>query len=238
MESIREVIVDWVAPIFGWGDGQSSGWGSSWNDGWGSGDDYGPSYGSGYGSGDSQGYGCGDGSGHGSGSDYGSGDGSGDGRDYGIKTFCGQAAYNVDGVRTLIYVIFGNYAKGAILNGDLTTTPCYIAKRNGVFAHGETIRKAEQALTEKLYDLEPLDERIDKFVEAHAWDVEYPVEDFYNWHHILTGSCEMGRKAFAKDHGIDIEHDVMTVEQFLTLTENDYGGEIIKDVKERYKKED
>ena len=145
--------------------------------------------------------------------------------------------YNVDGVQTLITAIFGDYAKGAILNSDLTTTPCYIAKRDGVFAHGETMHKAEQALVEKLYDLKPLEERIDKFVETHAWGVEYPAEDFYSWHHVLTGSCEMGRKAFAKDHGIDIEHDMMTVAQFLTLTKNDYGSSIIKAVKERYREE-
>ena len=193
MESVKESIAEWVAPI------------------------------------DGGGYGYGSGSGDGSGYGYGSGDG--------IKTFCGQAVCDVDGVQTLIIAIFGSYAKGEILNSDLTTTPCYIAKRNGAFAHGETIRKAEQALIEKLYDLEPLDERIDKFVEAHTWGIEYPAEDFYSWHHILTGSCEMGRKAFAKDHGIDIEHDVMTVERFLTLTENDYGGSIIKDVKERYRRE-
>lgn len=123
-----------------------------------------------------------------------------------------------------------------ILNNDLTTTPCYIAKRDSIFAHGETLRKAERALLEKLYDLEPLDERIDRFVESHKWGDEYPAEDFYSWHHILTGSCEMGRKAFAKDHDIDIKHDTMTVKRFLILTENDYGGEIIKDVKERYEK--
>ena len=172
---------------------------------------------------------CGDG--------YGDGYGSGSGFGYGIKVFCGQAVYHIDGVYTIITAIFGNYAKGMILNNDLTTTPCYIAKRDSIFAHGETLRKAEQVLLEKLYDLEPLDERIDKFVEAHTWGIEYPAEDFYSWHHILTGSCEMGRKTFAKDHEIDIEHDVMTVEQFLTLTENNYGGEIIKEVKERYERE-
>ena len=253
MESVKEPIAEWIAPIngsgsgYGYGSGSGSGYGYGY--GYGDGDGYGYGYGDGdgYGSGDGSGsgygYGSGDGSGDGSGYGYGDGSGSGYGYGYGygygsgIKTFCGQTVYVVGGVQTFIAAIFGNYAKGAILNSDLTTTPCYIAKRNGTFAHGETIRKAEQALIEKLYDLEPLDERIDKFVETHTWGIEYPAEDFYSWHHILTGSCEIGRKTFAKDHGIDIEHDMMTVERFLALTENDYGGSIIKDVKERYRKE-
>ena len=217
MEGVNKAITEWVTPIVG------------------SDYDYGDSYGDGYGFG--YGSGCGDGDGSGSGCGYGFGNGDGSGSGCGIKVFYGQAVYYIDGVYTIITAIFGNYAKGMILNNDLTTTPCYIAKRDSIFAHGETLRKAEQALLEKLYDLELLDERIDRFVESHKWGDKYPAEDFYSWHHILTGSCEMGRKAFAKDHGIDIEHDVMTVEQFLTLTENNYGGEIIKEVKERYERE-
>ena len=52
-------------------------------------------------------------------------------------------------------------------------------------------------------------------------------------HHYLTGSCEMGREAFVKRHGIDLDK-TYTVEEFIELTEDDYGGEIIKNLKERY----
>lgn len=215
MESVKEIISRWATPTHGSGYGDGYGYGSS--DGYGSGDGYsnGTGYGSGYCSSSSVGYGDG----------------------YGVKNFCGRTVYNVDDVPTLITAIYGDYAKGAILNRDLTTTPCYIAKRDDIFAHGETLRKAEQALIEKLYDLAPLDERIDKFVDTHTWGVKYSAEDFYHWHHILTGSCEMGRKAFAKDHEIDIEHDVMTVEQFLELTKDAYSCSIIKMVKEKYKED-
>lgn len=257
MESVKEIINRWVLPLscysfdFGYGDGYeySSGYSSGHGDG--SGDGSGDSYsnGNGYSNGDGYGYGfsVGDGYSNGTGSsvgcgssiscgcDSGGGYGYGYGDGFGVKNFCGQTVYNVDNMPTLITAIYGDYAKCAILNRDLTTTPCYIAKRDGVFAHGETLRKAEQALIEKLYDLAPLDERIDKFVDTHTWGVEYSAEDFYYWHHILTGSCEMGRKAFAKDHKIDIEHDVMTVEQFLELTKDAYSCSIIKMVKEKYK---
>lgn len=44
----------------------------------------------------------------------------------------------------------------------------------------------------------------------------------------------MGRKTFAKNHNIDIHNDTMTVKEFISLTENAYCGEIIKELKESY----
>ena len=63
---------------------------------------------------------------------------------------------------------------------------------------------------------------------------KYFVKDFYQWHHILTGSCEMGRKSFARNYNIDIENDMMTVKEFISLTEDAYRGKIIKELKENY----
>ncbi len=51
----------------------------------------------------------------------------------------------------------------------------------------------------------------------------------------MTGSCEIGRGQFAKKHNIDIEHGRMTVKEFCNLTENSYGGEIVKMITESYK---
>lgn len=90
---------------------------------------YGYGSGSGYGYGD--GYGYGSGYGYGGGYGYGSGDGSGDGS--GIKSFNGEQIYRIEGVNTLIHSVRGNIAHGAILNGDLTLTPCYIVKQDGFF---------------------------------------------------------------------------------------------------------
>lgn len=48
----------------------------------------------------------------------------------------------------------------------------------------------------------------------------------------------MGRKSFAKNHGINIDTDKFTVQEFIKITENDYGGTIIKQLKKYYCKED
>jgi hypothetical protein len=86
-----------------------------------------------------------------------------------------------------------------------------------VFAHGETLAEAVQAAEDKLFDDMPEDERIAAFWGCHEQGVKYPAADFFAWHHRLTGSCEMGRKSFAADHGIDLDNDTYTVEEFVKM---------------------
>ena len=174
-------------------------------------------------------------SGYGYGSGYGSGYGYGDGSGYGdgIKSFNRETVYRIDGVNTLIRSVHGNTAHGAILNGDLTLTPCYIVKQDNVFAHGETLREAMEALRDKLFEDMPEDGRIDTFLRETDREKAYPTQYFYDWHHRLTGSCDMGRKQFARNHGVDLVHGMMTITEFLELTKNAYGGDVIRKVIDR-----
>ena len=199
-----------------------SGYGSGYGSGSGSGSGCGSGYGSGYGDGDGSGYGYSDGSGSGSGSGYGDGDG--------IKSFNREMVYQIDGVNTLIRSVRGNTAHGAILNDDLTLTPCYIVKQDGVFAHGETLREAMEALRDKSFKDMPEDERIEKFIEETDSKKTYPARYFYDWHHRLTGSCELGRKQFADNHGYNLDEDKVTLREFLELTKDAYGGDVIRKV--------
>lgn len=157
-----------------------------------------------------------------------SGSGSGYGDGSGIKSFGGKPVYRIDGVNTLIRSVRGNTAHGAIVNNDLTLMPCYIVKQDNVFAHGETLREAMEALREKLFEDMPEDERIDAFLRETDREKAYPTQYFYGWHHRLTGSCDMGRKQFARDHGVDLEHGMMTMAEFLDLTKNAYGSDVIR----------
>ena len=184
--------------------------------------------GSGYGSGD--GYGDGSGYGTGDGYGYGYGDGYGDG----IKSFNGKLVYMIDKVQTIITSIHLNLAKGFVLNSDLTLTPCYVAKGDGLFAHGETAAEAQEALRKKVFEAMDTDEAIEKFCETFKKGERYSGHEFFEWHHYLTGSCEMGRKAFVRNHDLDLDK-LYTVEEFIELTKEDYGGEVIRRVEERYK---
>lgn len=79
------------------------------------------------------------------------------------------------------------------------------------------------------------DERIDAFLEEFKLGVKYPAKQFFDWHNRLTGSREMGRNAFCKNHGINVDTAEFTVPEFIELTEDDFGGEIIRALKERIK---
>lgn len=155
-----------------------------------------------------------------------------------ISKFNNDKVYLVDDVPTIIKKVKGTIAQGYILNSDFTLQPCYIAKGHNKFAHGKTVRKAVEDLQSKIFEDMDTDEAIELFLQEFTdLDKKYPVKNFYIWHNRLTGSCEMGRQSFAKNKGIDLENDIFTVQEFIDLTKNDFGGEIIEQLEETIKKE-
>ena len=221
---------------YGDGDGSGSGDGYGDGDGSGSGDGFGSGDGSGSGSGDGFGYGFGSGSGDGFGSGYGDGFGSGYGD--GIKEMNGDKVYVIDDVPTIIKSVHDNIAQGFILNNDLTLQPCYIVKEQNHFAHGDTLHDAFASLQEKLYDGSTEEERIEAFREKFPdYDTPYPNRDLFAYHHVLTGSCRMGRESFCKDKGINL-NDSTTVRQFVLLTKDSYGSATIRKLPQAYGKDE
>ena len=186
------------------------------------------SFGSGYGSASASGSGSADASGCGS---Y-NGSYSGVFR---IKSYVRNPVHCIDGMPTIIQSIRGNIAKCLILKPDLTTTPCFVVKVGNSFAHGKTIKEAFLDAQAKHFNELPDDERLQAFVDAHEWGLEYPEKDFYDWHNKLTGSCKMGRDMFAKEHGLEKLDGKHTVEWFIELTKDAYGGEIIRRIPDLYK---
>ena len=198
-------------------------------------------YGSGSGSGDGYSPGSGDGSGFGYGYDNGTGYGDGycdcddagygNGNGDGIRMLNGEHVYQIDDVPTMIDSVSGNFAKGRILRGDLTMRPCYIAKVGNYFAHGDTLREAMADAQAKYNENRPLEERIADFNREFPYrDVKVEAARLFEWHHILTGSCLAGRKAFCEEHGLDYEHGHYTVNELISLTREAYGGEAIQEL--------
>ena len=221
---------------YGYGDGSGSGDGDGY--GYGSGYGSGSGYGYGYGCGSGEGYGDGDGYCYGDGEGEGPGSGSGDGYGYGdgegVRVFNGYQVHQIDGVPTMIEHVKGNIAHGSILKDDFTTTDCWVAKVGNCFAHGESARKAIDDATAKYNRNKPIEERIAEFVKTFKAGQQYPALDFFRWHNILTGSCEMGRKNFCQQHGIDMDASY-TPDFFIELTQEAYGGSVIKQLKEYYR---
>ena len=230
METLEDRIKFFLSLSSGDGSGSGSGDGSGDGSGSGYGDGSGSGYG--YGSGDGSGDGSGYGSGYGDGSGYGSGYGSGDGS--GVKEINGDTVYVVDDVPTIIKTVRANIAQGFILQRDLTLKPCYIVKEQNMFAHGDTLHDAFTALQEKLYNDSTEEERIEAFRKKFPeYDIPYPNRDLFAYHHVLTGSCRMGRESYCKDKGISL-NDSTTVREFIELTKDSYGSNTIRKLPEAY----
>ena len=139
----------------------------------------------------------------------------------------------VDRLPTVIQRIHGNYAKGYVINSQFQKFPCFIAKRERFFAHGDTLREAYEALQDKMIQAMSREDIIAEFCKNFDAVSSYSGSVFFEWHHRLTGSCLMGREKFVEDNNISLEK-LYTVKQFIDLTENDYGGDIIKELKQHY----
>nr|DAR22982.1 MAG TPA: hypothetical protein [Caudoviricetes sp.] len=216
---------------FGYGKGESSGYGviSGFGTGAGLCSGEGSSYGYGYGYGSSSGSGTecfsmADGVGSSVCAIYGKG----------IKELNGDNVYLIDGIQTIIKSVHNNIAQGFILNYDLTLQPCYIVKEQNYFAHGTTLHDAFIALQEKLYNNSTEEERIEAFIKKFPnYDTPYPNQDLFTYHHVLTGSCRTGRENFCENNGINLD-DNTTVREFVSLTKNSYGSEIIRKLPKAY----
>lgn len=211
MESIKE----WISRTpqsdsgddFGSGDGSGSGFNSGGSDG----DGF---YGDGF---------------------YDYGDGSGDGDGYkDISSLNGEQIYYIDDIPTVITNVKRNLAKGYVVNlNDFSRTACYVARGEGYYAHGETVEEARSSLMSKIFENRSEEERIDEFVNHFPKGKKAKGTEYYEWHHILTGSCKMGRDEFVKSRGLSLEAEY-TPEEFIKITENAYGSEVIKELKKRY----
>ena len=247
MEMLDEKIKKFFAVDVGNGSGDGSGSGNFYGKGSGCGL-YGNDDGDGDGSGFGTGYGSDSGRGYGSncstfgtyddGNDCGSGSvyctGSGKGYGYGIKEINGKEIYMVDDIPTIFKSIRNNIAKGFIVKSDLQFEPCYIVKENNQFAHGDTLKDAFMSLQEKLYDYSTEEERIEAFKKQFPeYDVKYDNKDLFVYHHVLTGSCRMGREAFMSNKGLSLDGKT-SVREFVKLTQDAYGGDIIKKLPEAY----
>ena len=199
------------------------------------GDSCGPVETCGYGGGYSYGEGYSSGRGHGAvyNEDYkfepaANGYGCGNSYGCGLKSINEHAIHIIDNMPTIITSIHNNIAKGFVVRTDLQLIPCYIVKDGNKFAHGETLRDAFDSLQEKLYDDSTEEERIEAFKKKFPeYDVKYNNKDLFIYHHVLTGSCKMGREAFMSNNGLSLDGKT-SIREFVELTKDSYGGEIIK----------
>lgn len=243
MEMLEDKIKNFLVVDvgYGYGKGDAAGYGFGrygLGDGFGAGSGLGVDYG--YGRGSGVGKGRGDGTNYSDVADnnnnkgYSDGYGYGSGDDLGVKEINGNIVCIIDDIPTIITSVRNNIAKGFIVKNDLQFKPCYIVKENNQFAHGFTLKDAFMSLQEKLYDDSTEEERIEAFKKQFPeYDVKYDNMDLFVYHHVLTGSCRMGREAFMSNKGLSLDGKT-SVREFVELTKSAYGGDIIKKLPEAY----
>jgi hypothetical protein len=243
MEMLEDKIKNFLVVDvgYGYGNGDAAGYGFGrygLGDGFGAGSGLGVDYG--YGRGSGVGKGRGDGTNYSDVADnnnnkgYSDGSGYGWGDNLGIKDVNGNIVCIIDDIPTIITSVRNNIAKGFIVKNDLQFEPCYIVKENNHFAHGFTLKDAFMSLQEKLYDDSTEEERIEAFMKQFPeYDVKYDNMDLFVYHHVLTGSCRMGREAFMSNKGLSLDGKT-SVREFVKLTQDAYGGDIIKKLPEAY----
>lgn len=243
MEMLEDKIKNFLVVDvgYGYGNGDAAGCGFGrygLGDGFGAGSGLGVDYG--YGRGSGVGKGRGDGTNYSDVADnnnnkgYSDGYGYGSGDDLGVKEINGNIVCIIDDIPTIITSVRNNIAKGFIVKNDLQFEPCYIVKENNQFAHGFTLKDAFMSLQEKLYDDSTEEERIEAFMKQFPeYDVKYDNMDLFVYHHVLTGSCRMGREAFMSNKGLSLDGKT-SVREFVKLTQDAYGGDIIKKLPEAY----
>lgn len=157
---------------------------------------------------------------------------------YYFAEFEGYKVYLINSVPTCITAVHKAadymYAEGFLINDSMYKENCFVAKVNGEYAHEVTLRLAVLSALEKLHKNEPLDVKINSFIEEFP-NLHENVDNnrLFMYHHLLTGSCTLGRKKFIQEHHIDINGS-MTVEQFINLTAYDYNGDIIRELGKHY----
>ena len=223
----------------GLGEGSGEGWGNGLGSGFGEGSGYGSGLGEGSGEGLGEGWGNGLAHGSGSGSGYcsvwglGFGSGFGSGWGHGWKEFNRKKVFIVDSIPCVFISIKKNIAMIDIINKDLTTTKTFLAKDENFFAHGKSIKEAVEAAYKKKKINMDIESKINLFGKTFGFNSVQSNKTFFEWHHTLTGSCELGRNRFAEEKDIDL-NESMTTKEFLELTKNAYGGEAIQKIIQIY----
>ncbi|MCF0203303.1 MAG: hypothetical protein HUK08_08065, partial [Bacteroidaceae bacterium] len=123
--------------------------------------------------------------------------------------------------------VHGNYAKGYIVEKDMSLTHTFVAKSGEYFAHGETIKQAVADADRKRMENMPVADKIAVFNEQYPTnDEKISGKELFEKHGFLTGSCMQGRQSFVSGrYSLD---DTYTVPEFISICKDAYGGEIIR----------
>jgi hypothetical protein len=103
---------------------------------------------------------------------------------------------------------------------DFNNEISYVARNGDKFSHGETI---EKSISDLRYKISSRDTS-----RFSSWEIDdiKPIEELIEAYRVITGACEAGVKMFLENK--NLSSDKMSVQEAITLTENQYGHECFK----------
>ena len=128
----------------------------------------------------------------------------------------------IDNVKTIILQRKKNIIKGLFLSN---LRPCYVVEKDGVYAHGATLKEAKESLIYKITDRDKSD------YENYTLDTKVTHEEAIKMYRVITGACEAGTKYFV-ENVLAEKKEKYTVKEIIKLTEGQYGNEILKEFME------
>lgn len=116
-----------------------------------------------------------------------------------IASFNGFKTYFINDFVVIVKHIHGPWALGEIINNDLTTTKCYIAKVHNHFVIAGSIKEVIEEMRKKITgSLNLYKDMAMAFVIAHPdYEKEYDWDEMVAWHSLDATSCADGRKRFS-----------------------------------------
>ena len=103
---------------------------------------------------------------------------------------------------------------------DFSNKISYVARSGDKFSHGETIEKSISDLRYKISSRDA-----GRFSSWKIDDIK-PIEELIEAYRVITGACEAGVKMFLESK--NLSDDKMSVQEAITLTENQHGHESFK----------
>lgn len=129
----------------------------------------------------------------------------------------------IDDTPTIVYKQRGNIIQGKFLNDK---TDCFIFTKDGISAHGQTIKKAYRDWLFKTSDRD-----VSKYENIQPDEIH----DFEFWiiaYRTITGACSFGTENYL-DNNQDKYKKEMTLKEVLKATEGQYGHNTFKEFFER-----
>ena len=164
---------------------------------------------------------------------YGDGDGSGYGSNIIIKMLHKNFVFEIDGMSFIPLKIKESFVAGiSVSKKYFSETKCFLGKFENCIAHGSSIKEAILSAQEKYFSSFDFEQKKEQFLKLFEEKGKLSVKELYFWHGALTGSCRFGRSEFQKEHNLK-DDDLLSLSEFIKLTENSFGGEKIKLLKNK-----